>query len=82
MLFVHDGAVNLANPKSSTSNPAAQELIETIETYLPMMKLNAVFFAGGYANQAILPNGAFGTLHIGAGGSGALSQDLCQSPPR
>lgn len=76
LLFFHDGAVNLANPKASTSNPASQELIETIETYLPMMKLNVVFFAGGYANQAILPNGTFGTLHIGAGGGGAIAQDL------
>ena len=76
LLFLHDGAVNLADPKSSTSSPATQELIETIETYLPMMKLNVVFFAGGHANQVILPGGVFGTLHIGAGGGGAIAQDL------
>ena len=41
-----------------------------------MMKLRAVFFGGGHANQVLTPNGKYGTLYVGVGGGGAPAEDL------
>ena len=39
-----------------------------------MLKMRGIL-GGGHANQVILPNGPYGTLHVGAGGGGAPAED-------
>ena len=76
-IFVHQPWYNLAG-SSPKMNPAGnpEELISYVEGAVDMLKLRGVFFGGGHANQVILPNGPYGTLHVGAGGGGAPAEDL------
>ena len=77
IIFVHLPWYNLAgsNPQMNPDD-APRELITYVEESLGMMKLKAVVFGGGHANQVIMPDGAFGTLYVGAGGGGAPAEDL------
>ncbi len=79
LIFVHKPWYNLAglSPKMNEGG-APEELISYVEGAMDLMKLRGVFFAGGHANQVILPNGPYGTAHIGAGGGGAPAEDLYQ----
>jgi hypothetical protein len=76
-IFMHSPWYNLAgaSPEMNPQNNP-RELIEYVEDSLGMMKLRAVFFAGGHANQAITPNGNYGSLYVGVGGGGAPAEDL------
>ena len=76
-IFVHQPWYNLAG-SSPKMNPEGnpEELISYVEGAVDMLKLRGVFFGGGHANQVILPNGPYGTLHVGAGGGGAPAEDL------
>ena len=69
---MHQPWYNLAG-SSPKMNPQGnpEELISYVEGAVDMLKLRGVFFGGGHANQVILPNGPYGTLHVGAGGGGA-----------
>ena len=76
-IFLHQPWYNLAgaSPKMNHSGQP-EELLTYLENTLDMLTLRGVFFAGGHANQVILPNGAYGAVHVGAGGGGAPAEDL------
>ncbi len=76
-VFMHLPYYNLAG-SSPKMNPEGnpKELIEYIEDSMMDVKLRAVFFGGEHSNQAILPQGNFGTAYIGVGGGGAPADDL------
>ena len=78
-VFIHQPWYDLSGstPKMNEGGHP-EELISYIEGSMDMLKLRGVFFGGGHANQVILPNGPYGTLHVGAGGGGAPAEDLYQ----
>ena len=78
-VFVHLPWYNLAGstPKMNP-NGHPEELISYVAGSVDMLKVRGVFFGGGHANQVLLPNGPYGTLHVGAGGGGAPAEDLYQ----
>ena len=78
-IFIHLPWYNLAGASPDMNpNGEPEELISYVEGSVDMLKLRGVFFGGGHANQVILPNGPYGTLHVGAGGGGAPAEDLYQ----
>ncbi len=74
VVLVHDPAVSLAGSRGGSE--ATKELLAVLERTAPMDSVKAVVFAGPAASQAILPEGKFGAIHIGAGGGGAPADDL------
>ena len=73
LIFMHEPPKTVG-PNDATAN--AKELVEHIENYAPLMSIKAIFSAGPSLTQALLPEGAFGSLHCGAGGGGTPTIDL------
>ena len=75
VVLMHDPLYDLSgNPMNADDAP--RELLETIEESTSLLKIRAVVAAGSHANQVILPDGPFGSLHLNAGGGGAPAMDL------
>jgi len=77
LVFMHDPVIDLAGPELDMNpNGAPFELIEQIEETTAMAKLPLLVSAGHHASQIFMPDGRFGTMHVGAGGGGAPGEDL------
>lgn len=82
LVFMHDGLIDLSGAttrKTDHMNPdnGPFELVDKVEESAPdLTTLRAIFFAGGHANQLMLPDGTFGPAYVGAGGGGAPGEDL------
>jgi hypothetical protein len=74
IVIIHDPAFSLGG--KSQGSPHTQELLELLDRTAPMDSIKAVISAGPSVSQALLPGGALGVLHIGAGGGGAPAEDL------
>lgn len=77
LLFMHDPVLDLGTREDVMNvggGPA--ELLELIEAETGMMKVPLVFAGGTHTSQALLPDGPFGTAHLGAGGGGAPAMAL------
>jgi len=77
VVLVHDPTVNLGGDR--TASEATEILLGAIDEATRMDALKAVIFAGPAVSQVVLPEGAFGTIHIGAGGGGAPAEALHRS---
>jgi hypothetical protein len=53
-----------------------EDLVNRIEEHAGLMKLRAVFSAGGHSSEIYLPEGRLGTAYVGAGGGGARVSTL------
>ena len=76
LVFMHDSRVTLATDGEMNPDGVPQELIEAIEEHAGLMKLRAVFSAGGHASEIYLPEGRLGTAYVGAGAGGSRASDL------
>ncbi|MDP6933341.1 MAG: hypothetical protein QGG40_10515, partial [Myxococcota bacterium] len=77
VLFFHDPLFDLGGDDLSMNRDGAPlELVEAVEDATRVLKLVAVFAAGSATSQVLVPDGPFGTLHVGAGASGVLADDL------
>ena len=54
----------------------AAELLKIIDTHADVMKLKAVITGGAGSNEALLPTGPFGELHVNAGASAVAPKTL------
>lgn len=73
VVLMHEGPVDLGRVRK---NAGPRELMDVINEHAPLLSLRAVFSAGRINNQAFLPEGALGPLHVVAGGGGAPGEDL------
>lgn len=82
LVFMHDGLVDLSGRSTAKTDhmnvdDGPRQLVEHIEESTPnLTTLRGIFFAGGHANQIMLPDGTFGPVYVGAGGGGAPGEDL------
>lgn len=78
VVLMHDGLYDLSGRDLQMNRDnGPRELIDKVEeTASDLTALRAVFFAGGHANQVLMPEGPFGALYVGAGGGGAPGEDL------
>ena len=76
IVFVHDPVADLAGRTETPPNTNTSQLLSIIDMAVSPMKQRGVFFAGGHVNQVMLPDGPRGTLHLGAGGCGGVTQPL------
>ena len=77
IVFMHHALLDLAGaePKMNRSG-VPSELLDIVEDRAGMGKLRAVFSADGHVSEVLRPDGALGTLYVGAGGGGAPGEDL------
>ena len=73
LVLMHEGPLSLGR---DAKNSGPQELLDVINEHAPLLSVRAVFSAGRINNQAFLPEGALGPLHVVAGGGGAPGEDL------
>lgn len=59
----------------------AAELLKIIDTHADVMKLKAVITGGAGSNEALLPTGPFGELHVNAGASAIPPHTLLRKRP-
>ncbi len=77
LVFMHEGVLDLGGPELDMNHGGGPaELMETLEDAMGLMKVRGVFSAGHHTNQVVLPDGPFGSIHVGAGGGGAPAQLL------
>lgn len=78
LVFMHDALLDLSGARGLRMNTddGPRELVEKIEEHADLLDLRAIFSAGGHASQVLMPDGPFGTLHVGAGGGGAPGEKL------
>lgn len=77
IIFMHDPEVDLGGKQLVMNvDGGPHELLETVEDATDLSRIRMVFGAGSYTNQALLPDGPFGAMHINAGGGGGPAEDL------
>lgn len=77
LVFMHEAVLDLGGPELDMNHGGGPaELMETLEDAMGLMKVRGVFAAGHHTNQVVLPDGPFGSIHVGAGGAGAPAQLL------
>ena len=76
VVFMHDPLYDLGGTEPDMNRGGApEELLDAVEHSSSLSALTAVFW-GRHTSQALLPDGPFGALHVGAGGGGAPAEDL------
>ena len=71
IVFMHDPVFDLGSREDAMNVGGGPiELLELIDDETGMMKVPLVFGGGSHVSQALLPDGPFGTAHLGAGGAG------------
>ncbi len=70
IVFLSEPRFSTAKSARMTRDGAAAQLLDTIDKHSDLLKLTAVFSGGPATNEAYLPTGEFGELHIVAGNGG------------
>ncbi len=78
LVFMHQSPLIRDN---AAPDEGASELLALIQGVAPLLSIRAVISAGAANTQLFLPEGAFGTLHLVAGGGGSPAADLDRGIP-
>jgi hypothetical protein len=78
LVFLSDPLVTLAQGAAMDAGDAPSELLGIVDDNSGIMKLLGVFSGGPTTNEAFLPSGSFGELHVVAGNGGVGGQNLAR----